>query len=88
MVILFVSCYLGYCHVDYRMETIFDSIWNSMNYTFSRFEPAVIRNPREDPFEWTRILRENRNVILDELQEFLVAHSSTMEDLQIDSLMP
>ena len=81
LIMLFVSCFITYYHIG--LEKITLSFKVVTNHTFPRFEPPIIRNPGEEPFEWTHILRENRDDILDELEQFLTAHPSTLDDLQV-----
>ena len=88
LMVVLLSCIAAYFNFDFYFEYPFSVILQSINYTFPRFEPAVIRNPKEIPFEWTRILREHRVDILEELEQFLFVHQSKMSDFQIDNLFP
>lgn len=85
LLVLVLSCTVAYFNFDFYFEYTFTIILQSINYTFPPFEPAVIRNPQ---FEWTRIVREHREEILEELQRFLFTHQSKMNDLQMDTLFP
>ena len=88
LVLMPLLCLVVCFNLNFHLEQVFDSILDSINYSFPRFQPAVTRNPRQEPFEWTRILREKRDIILEELETFLVAHPSTMNLLQFDTLLP
>ena len=66
---------------DILRATSYASQW------FAPFSPPVVRNTSQHPFEWTRIFRDNHQIILDEILQFQSKWESTL-NFQMDEVMP